>query len=334
MLFTSKVESDEPCSVSFPFTFGFGCGQAIKVAQGQKFSLQTQHKISSQLSGKVSLLGTELGSSVGGEISETLTHEMSANVEWSYTARPCEYCNPQVHFPNARIKILSRRFLNLPLFVTRKTIFVPGEPYEIHAHCRHAPDKCGNCAEAVAPVGNGSVLTAIGSGGPTHLERVVFATRTPANYDLRQFLKEIISAADRESVPEQLYLHEFQGRILAAHHPGEKMFLYSLDDVDRALGAVRLSAGVNRLFFLAKSGERSFGESSFEFVLTSEAGGFPTTLGTISGVINYGQFYLVQVDFSLEHRNTLAEQPELKLFVGVNQNVANEWPAILLLEHT
>lgn len=330
MLFTSKVAFNGPCSVSFPLTFGFGCGTAMKVTQGQRLSLQTQHKISSQLSAKLGALGTEIGSSVGAEISETLTHEISTNSEWSYTSRPCEYCNPQVHFPNARVKIISRRFLHLPLFVTRRTVFVPGEPYEIHAHCRHAPEKRENCAEAQVSAGSGSVLTATGTGGPTHLERVIFAARTPADYDLRQFLKEIISTPNQEAAPEQLYLHEFEGKVRAVHWPDGRYHLYSLDDIDRALGAVRVSPGVNCLFLLTKEHEKRPAHPSSPIIeLVDEDADSPLGSGKFIGDARHGGFRLIRVELIYPEVKTMPEHQALKMRVS-GDDTTDEWPAILV----
>src|SRR5437870_1379190 len=103
-LFLCKLEAEQSESISFPFGPGFGCGQLVKVNQGQKFTLQTQHKLTSQIGAKLALGGAELSSGAGFEVSETVTHEFSAGFEWSYTAMPCQYCNPKIYFTAARLR--------------------------------------------------------------------------------------------------------------------------------------------------------------------------------------------------------------------------------------
>jgi hypothetical protein len=328
LFFTWRVEVDEYREVSFPFAAGFGCGASMKITQGEKFTLQTQYKIGGQLGGKVGVPGVEVSAGVSSEISETLVHELSVSSEWSYASRPCEYCTPQVHFPDARVRILSRRLLHLPLplFVTRKTVFVPGEPYEIRAHCRHTPEKCENCTEAEPSPGSGAVMTATGTGGPTHVDRVMFAARMPAQYDLKQFLKEILSTPDDEAMPEQVYLHEFEGKLRSVSSLDDRYALYSIDDIDRALGAVRVSPGSNSFFLLTKRPTETL---PLIIELEDENGDHTPANVQINGEAQHNDFRFIQVDLTYPQVNTLTEQPKLKLRVR-SANTTDEWPAIVV----
>src|SRR5437016_5195424 len=89
-----RVDADYTMDVSFPFSAGFGCGASMKVSQGQKLSLLTAVKFSPQLGAKIGVPGAEISANLGGEITETLIHEISASYEWSYTSEKCEFCLP------------------------------------------------------------------------------------------------------------------------------------------------------------------------------------------------------------------------------------------------
>ena len=176
---TWRLDADYITDVSFPFSAGFGCGAAMKITQGQKLSLQTSIKTSAQVGGKLSVPGAEINTGFGAETTETLVHEFSASYEWSYSSQRCEYCHPRAHFPQSRIQIITRFALHLPLFVSRRTIFSPGETYEIRGDCSFAPDKCAGCKESdyAASGGGGGVISAPNQEISTHMERVVFAER-------------------------------------------------------------------------------------------------------------------------------------------------------------
>jgi hypothetical protein len=255
LFFTWKLERDVPGEVSFPFSAAFSCGGSMKITHGQKLSLQTQFKLGEQLGGKFGIPGSEVSAGVSSEISETLAYELTASYEWSYASRPCEYCTPRIHFPQARVRILSRSTLHIPLFSIKKTVFMPGEQYEIRGHCRHAPDKCANCNNTEAPPGGGSILTVTETQGPAHLERIALAERTPTQDDIEKTLKEILSVPDDKTVPEQFFLVDLSGRIQSVCRSGRRYSLYSLDDIDRTIGAVRLYPGNNRLLLLTNAFE-------------------------------------------------------------------------------
>jgi hypothetical protein len=261
-LSTWRVDEDDVLDVSFPFSAGFGCGQSMKVAQGQKLSLQTQCKIGSTFGGKLGAAGTEASASVSGEISETLAYEISAGYEWSYISRACQYCTPRAHFPDARVQIISKFSLHVPLFVTRRTVFVPGESYEIRGHCYHAPEKCGGCKDAETDLGGGAVLTSRPDKAVSQLERVAFADRSQRPGSPEKFLQELSLAPGFEDRLAQLYIVGLSGEVIPVGGSEREYALYSLDDVDRSMGAVRIYTAPNELIFLSKDSEHKLSSDS------------------------------------------------------------------------
>ncbi len=329
---TWRVEADGIDDVSFPFSAGFGCGQAMKVTQGQKLSLQTQHKLGAQLGGKLTAPGVELSSGFSVEITETLVHEISATYEWSYTSRPCEYCLPRVHFPNSRIQVLTRFSLHLPLFGSRRTVFLPGETYEIRGHCKHAPDKCENCKESSPQAGGGAILTSTHATGTSYIERVLLAERTPKIPDPEQLLKTLDPPQDSEPAPSRLYLVDLYGRARAVDLAEHGYTLYSLDDVDRAMGAIRLYRAGNQLVLLARLPDGEPGPSpDVQVELISKESQEPIVAGEIAVKEGPG-FRLLLVTLNctnLQAGHVLEDQPTLTLRLRTNRRTT-DWPAILV----
>lgn len=325
---TWTVVKDERRPVYFDRPPAFGCSASIKIAEGQKLSLQTQCKLGGQTGFKLGVPGVaEISSTVSSEISETLAYELSASFEWSYTSRPCEFCAPQVHFPDARVTVLTRSSLHIPLFSARKTIFLPGETYEIRANCRHAPEKCANCKDAVPPPGSGPILMMIEPRGPAHLERVTFADRDSSQRDLKELLKEILSAPDDKTIPEQFYLVDLAGTIQSASRPGS--LLYSVDDIDRTLGAVRLHRMNTRLLLLRK---RAVQSPSFKVELTREGDTeTPVVNGEVKRQANEAGFHLIEVEISnlTQLMDAQGNWKPLRLHVDDGETV-QEWPAVML----
>ena len=148
-------------------------------------------------------------------------------------------------------------------------------------------------------------------------------------WDFVQFLGEIISASDNEPVPEQLYLYELNGIIQAVHRLDGHYLLYSLDDVDRALGAVRLTPGDNRLFLITnKMSERpDFPDPTV--TLSAESGAL-ISHGNIPIKVGRGNFYLTQVDLSLPDINILSAEQGLTLSVSEHDQIKGWWPVIIV----
>jgi hypothetical protein len=329
--YTWKLVADETEPVEFPLSAGFGCGSTMKIARGEKISLQTAHKLTGQIGTKLGGPGAEVSASVGSELSETLTYELSSGSEWSYSSRPCEYCFPSARFPDARIRILKRWTLHLPFFVTRKTVFLPGRTYpEILGNCRHAPEKCSNCENTEAAPGAGPVATVTASGGSAHVDRVQLADRESLQFDLKMVLREILS--DGETAPEQFYLVDLAGRTQSVSRSDGRHLLYSLDDIDRNIGAVRLYPK-SSLLFMTKAREkpeqaptRSQQPPMLEIELTSENGEVRQR-GSISRVATASGFSLVDAELSLQPQLEGREDLLLRVSHG---DVADEWPAIVL----
>jgi len=328
LLSTWKVESEEACDVSFPFSGGFGCGASMKVSRGEKLALQTQFKFGSQTGAKVSIPGLEGSQSVSQEISESLQYELTVDYEWAYTSRECEHCAPRVHFPDARITRLAWHRLHLPIFVSRRTRFDPGESYVIRSHCHHSPELCGNCGDAKGPPGRGAVSAGATSGNFVHIERVILFERTPVGENLGQVLDELISDPMDGGRPEQIYLTDLRGELQPAIRPYGRYLLYSVDDADRAVGAVRLYPGLNRLlFFKGVSESYPLAEPPPEFALLDEESGEPKSVGEVAGDMTRDGFRLIEVDLSGATGFAGPLGATLQLTVG---NVRTTWPVALI----
>ena len=238
---TWRVERCDRREVSFPFGMGFGCGQTAKISQGHKHTLQTQLK--STLQSGLKVPGPiELGASSSVEESVTIGYEFTNSQEWSYTAPPCEYCTPDIVFPEAVLTVWSKRPLHLPVFVSRLTVFDPGSRSEIRGNCRKDPKRCHNCTDVKeqAP-GTNPILVLPNPQIASQIHHVVLADRNPSGdaHDLLDGLE--LSTAG------QLFFVGLAGELVSA---AKDVVLLCIDDVDRSLGVVRLRAPTTRLYFL------------------------------------------------------------------------------------
>src|SRR5262245_6955016 len=95
--------------------------QQMTISQGAKLSIATQWKRGGALGGKLGIgKVAEVSASLSAERSETLAYEISASSEWSYSSRPCQFCEPRVHFPGARVQVISRFSRYVPFFLSRR----------------------------------------------------------------------------------------------------------------------------------------------------------------------------------------------------------------------
>jgi hypothetical protein len=318
-----KVEAYTKAPVSFYlFGGGFGCGQTIKIGQGQKQSLQTQFKMSLQSGFKVPG-PLELAASTTYEESMTLAYEFSSTLEWSYAARPCEYCWPTVVFPDASVTVWSKRPRILPFFVSRQTRFDHGGRYEILGNCGPDPERCRNCQEAHPTLAGSPSLTAPHSGGAANVERVVFADRRP-NDNAEKLLSDLM-----DNDPEQLYISDHEGKLRNPMTDGPA--LLSIDDVDRALGAVRLGPGDNRLLILArKQNDPGKMDRRLDVSLRDEEGHRHPDAGVSTvGPIGKTGLELASVDIKWPGAAQELEGKELKLQIETDQG-QQHWPIVML----
>jgi hypothetical protein len=242
---TWRVERCDRSEVSFPFGMGFGCGQTAKISQGAKHTLQKQHKSTAQAGVKVPG-PIELSASSSVEESVTIGYEFTNSQEWSYTAPACEYCTPDIVFPEAVVTVWSKRPLHLPVFVSRVTVFDPGSRSEIRGNCRKDPQRCHNCPEGTAgTIGTTPILTSIQPREAAQIHRVVLAERG-SGLDPQDLLDGL-----ELSNASQLFFVGLSGELISA---AKDVVLLSVDDVDRALGTVRLHPE-NRLYFLVPETE-------------------------------------------------------------------------------
>jgi hypothetical protein len=338
MFFRWKLEAEEAKPVEFPLSAGFGCGSTMKKEQGEKISLQKAHKLGGQIGTKLGIPGSELSATVSSELSETITYELTTSSEWSYTSRPCEYCFPGVRFPDARVRIFKKWTLRLPLFVIRKTIFLPGESYpEIHGNCRHDPERCQNCENIEAAPGAGPVATIAGSGGSSHLDRVQLAGREPLGEsdDLKMVLKDILYNVGfppepryvEVQAPDQFYLVDLAGRTQSVSRPDGHYLLYSLDDIDRSIGAVRLYPNLNMLLLITKAPEKNTEQpEKLKLELTDENGSIHQE-ATAKASATASGFCLINVELSLSPGKRYPHDLFLRVSHG---DVTDEWPTIVL----
>ena len=71
--------------ICFPFTReGFGCGAEVGMENGEEKSL-------------VAKVGNEI-------LGITLGTRFTSNIKWSYKSKDCEYCHPEICYPNSTLK--------------------------------------------------------------------------------------------------------------------------------------------------------------------------------------------------------------------------------------
>lgn len=249
---TWRVERCDRSEVSFPFGMGFGCGQTAKISQGAKHTLQKQLKSTAQAGVKVPG-PIELSASSSVEESVTIGYEFTNSQEWSYTAPACEYCKPEIVFPEAVVTVWKKQPLHLPVFVSRLTVFEPGSTSEIRGNCRKDPQRCHNCPEGTAgTVGTTPILTSINPREASQIHHVVLAERVPnaAPRDLTDGIE--LSNAN------QVFFVGLHGELVSA---AKDVVLMCIDDVDRALGVVRVGPDRSRLYFLMPESEPEAADS-------------------------------------------------------------------------
>jgi len=324
---TWKVEADEMSEVCFPFGSGFGCGATMKITQGEKFSLQTQYKAGGQVGAKLGTPGNELSAGLSSEISETIVHEFSVSQEWSHQSGRCEFCTPSLHFPNARVRILARWMLHLPVFASRRTVFLPGSRNEIRSHCRHAPDRCQGCEQE--GTGSDSILTCPTTAAPTFLERVVHSDRRAQALaaSTKALLKELLTTPDDETAPAQLHVVELEETPLVSD---ARYVLYPVDDLDRVLGSVRLYPGKNRIFLLSKPMLPGPNEPKLIVNVTDEETDEPFAPGVIKGKIQKNGYSLTDVELDIQK----APKGKEGLSLSVSWKESQTWPVSLVAETT
>jgi hypothetical protein len=146
----------------FPFGNGFGCGASSEVERGQEISLEAK-------------LGAE-GKGLSGEV--TFGAKFTSSVKWSYTADKCEYCRPEICFPNSTLFIYEcERFLSFWSWTTIDKIFEPGPQGEIRSNCTKNDPLCGCGKEQSSLPSAGGLYQENNSGSyarvvtPTHFAR-------------------------------------------------------------------------------------------------------------------------------------------------------------------
>ena len=111
----------------FPFGSGFGCGEAMEISQGEELSLEAN--IGAQSS------GVSGGVKIGAKFTQT--------VKWSYTSKKCEYCRPQVCFPNSTLTIAEVTTVAPPFWWTQTIeMFDPGPQGQIERNCTQNDPLC------------------------------------------------------------------------------------------------------------------------------------------------------------------------------------------------
>lgn len=322
-LFYWKVVSNESKPVDYPFAAGFGCGSSLTVNAGQKISLQTQYQVGGSLNASIKAPGASLGASTSAQISETIVHEFSLSYAWTGTSGPCQYCQPRIYFPNASVRRLTRCFLKLRTFVATKTVFDPGDEYNIRSNCRHAPEECTGCPDAAPAQIGGGTTTGPTGGGITFIERVVINDRTPSPQSGRGTgdLRGIVTAGGDVGYPEQVAVHELAGRIRIIR-PGEDYWsLYSIDEIDRALAAVRLNKEVTSLTLLGGTAT-----DTYPTIEVEQSDGTRTT-AEITGDVNLAGFRMLYATVELSGENM--EQDE-KATIRVGGGKPAQWPAVVV----
>ncbi len=110
----------------FPFGPEFGCGAGVSITQGESLSL----------SGKFGYGGAEVGASA----------TFTASTAWSKTSQACEWCAPQVCYPDSVMEVWEcEHFLDWYSWKSEFVRFRPGRA-QILPNCRIDREKC-NCTE-------------------------------------------------------------------------------------------------------------------------------------------------------------------------------------------
>jgi hypothetical protein len=112
----------------FPFGSGFGCGVSKTVRTGEELNLSAT-------------LGAEL-KGITGEV--TIGYAHTQEEEWAYSSKPCEFCRPDICFPDATLTIVERYIVPFP-YAFEFEHFRRGERSQIENNCTPNDPLC-NCA--------------------------------------------------------------------------------------------------------------------------------------------------------------------------------------------
>jgi hypothetical protein len=331
-LFLVTLEAQETRMEDFAFGGGFGCEATVRVNQGQKFTLQTQRKLTRQIGAKLTPPGAELSSGIASEATETLTHEFSAAYEWSYSSKPCQYCNPRIYFTSATTSVYSRRAFGLPLLVSKRVVFDPGPEYEIRANCRNNASECGDCASAPPVAGVGGITRAQDLAVGTAVDRVVFDARASRPGPLDQLATAFAGEPANIAGMAHRYIVDLHQRAVPLRPEAEDVTLLSVDDLDRALGAVRLYDGANELLLGALAGEGSRpSEPRNPEVWLSSKEYVPPYTATMSDVVDTAGMRMMRFAVNLSSGPSAADnQPPTMDLHFQNANVHRVWPVVML----
>ena len=269
-------------------------------------------------------------------MTETLTHEFSASYEWSYASKPCEYCNPRIYFTAARISVFARRAFGLPLFVARRTVFDPGPEYEIRGHCRSNAVECGDCAGAARSSGQGPLARASAEPVGTAVDRVVYDARAPRPAMLDELARAF--APDRDSstgLSQHRYVVDLENRAVPLKDDSQDIALLCVDDLDRAIGAVRVHPGPNELLLgaLASGGASPAGDRLPEVWLDSHGSDLPYRANATETSETSGM-RMTRLQLEIAFAPGAAEDlPAMDLHVGQG-SVHRVWPMVVLPRDT
>ena len=147
-----------------------------------------------------------------------------------------------------------------------------------------------------------------------------------SRFDLKMILKEILSGG--EAAPKQFYLVDLAGTTQSVSRPDGGHLLYSLDDVDRDIGAVRLYPK-SSLLFITKAPEIRKDTPPSDDLPTIELTSQDETVGSTGKVrmATASGFSLIEAELSLEEH--LKDRDDLILRVSRGDRT-DEWPAIML----
>ena len=316
---TWRVEAHEQREVTFPFASGFGCGQTVKVSQGHKQVLETQIKAIRQ--GGLKIPGAvEFSASTTDEVSMKIGHEYTNMQEWSYTAPACEYCLPEIAFPDAQITVWARLPLHLPFFVAKVVAFDSGARSEIRGNCRKDPQRCHNCPDVKEGPGMNPLLSASHPSAASLIYHVVLADRSSSGGANDVVDGLLVAPAQR------LFVLGLAGTVL---DPTREPVLLSVDDVDRALGVIRLQPDDNRLHFLVPESTSLEAEPTIQL---QAHGDWDHSIDRYSfenptEALSRLSLRLLTVDLHLSRG--VAEATRSVLSMQFGQQV-REWPVILL----
>ncbi len=146
----------------FPLGPEFGCGSAISITEQEARTV----------SGKFSAGGAEVGASV--------THTESTG--WSHTSGRCEWCTPQVCYPDSNMEIWEcEAFIDFYSWATEFVRFTPGRP-QFFPNCVVDNERC-DCQQtssaAFVPGGSGGYVGVAGDSHRTAVVRTIDFLKRP-----------------------------------------------------------------------------------------------------------------------------------------------------------